>query len=565
MDNEIKRLRRKFFILSSEISLAVIFIMLLILNVLMSLSYQNEFKVASDILQQTAFSNASDVSVETIRLRDVEKAHDGKHIIKRDPKTIKKITLIGNISCADKNAAWYSAGGGILFDYPDENGNIKHVHREYIFNHDERRVTIDFTDGSEFYYQGRLIDAELSDMGSDNFYVSQVWWATHSNSTSNTLDEAVSLIIDSVEITYTEGISVTSFEDYSVTYRSIDEIYPSGVPDTLQSYNFFYIVCDKEGHLIEVNSGNSSLVFSKGRAEQIIKNDENWTNDGTEYECNVSSNKTYTVYSYMSHAQDDSDQVKLIVISAFSGGGVFAVVLILIYIFSGRAVKPISESYSRQKEFISNASHELKTPITVISATTELLEKKKGSDSLTECISAQTEKMGRLVNEMLSLSRLSAPENVYSNFKKFNISHVLENSVLYFESRAFEENKKLVTDIKPDISFNGNPDKIDELAGILTDNALKYSDENSTIKITLNQIKDKIILTCENPCQSFDTNDIPHLFERFYRGDKSHSDETEGYGLGLSIAKEIAELHNGTIETKYKDKVISFTVIFHNK
>ncbi len=564
MDKEIKRLRKKFFILSSGISLAVIFIMLLILNILMQLSYQREFNVASDILQQSAFSNAADVTVETIHLEDTEKAHDGKSIIKRDPKTIKKITLIGNISCTDKKAEWYSAGGGILFDYLDENGSVKHVHKEYIFNHDERKVTIDFNDGSDFFYQGKLIDAEMSDMQSDNFYISQVWWASQSNSTSNSPDGSVKLVIDSVEISYIDGIPITSFVDYNITYRGIDEIYPSGVPDTLKAYSFFYVVCDKDGHLIEVNSGNTSFVFSKERAEQLLANDVTWTHDDTEYECNVSSNKTYTVYSYMSHTQDDYNSVKLIVTSVFSGSGVFLLVLILIYIMSGRVIKPISESYQKQKEFISNASHELKTPITVISATIELMEKKNGHDRLTECVSVQTEKMSRLVNEMLSLTRLSAAEKVYADFKSFDMSRIVENSVLYFESRAFEEQKQLETDINPDIAFNGNADKIDELVGILIDNALKYSDEKAVIRITLRQIKDKIILTCENPCKSFDESDIPHLFERFYRGDKSHSNETEGYGLGLSIAKEIVTLHKGKITAEYKEDTVSFTVSFNN-
>jgi len=96
--------------------------------------------------------------------------------------------------------------------------------------------------------------------------------------------------------------------------------------------------------------------------------------------------------------------------------------------------------------------------------------------------------------------------------------------------------------------------------GILIDNALKYSPEKSEISFSLNRKKDKVIISCKNSCDNFDSNDIPHLFERFYRGDKSHSNETEGYGLGLSIAKEIAELHNASIDVEYEDNIVTFTV-----
>ena len=147
--------------------------------------------------------------------------------------------------------------------------------------------------------------------------------------------------------------------------------------------------------------------------------------------------------------------------------------------------RQIRESYEKQKEFISNASHELKMPITVITATTELMEKKNGSDRLLNCIQVQSEKMSRLVNEMLVLTRLSNYEKQSVDFKQFDISRTVGNAVLYFESRAFEENKRICSDIQENLMYTGSQDKIDELTGILLDNALKYSDESSDIKISL--------------------------------------------------------------------------------
>lgn len=162
---------------------------------------------------------------------------------------------------------------------------------------------------------------------------------------------------------------------------------------------------------------------------------------------------------------------------------------------------------------------------------------------------------------MLVLSRLSKTQN-HGDFKKFDLSHVVRNASLYFESRAFEEEKQMYLDIDEDISIIGIPDRIDELVGILLDNALKYSDEHSKIKLYLKRDKENILLICENPCKDFDSSDLPHLFERFYRADKSHSGEKEGFGIGLSIAKEIVMLHKGSIYTSYNDNIFSVKVVF---
>ena len=170
--------------------------------------------------------------------------------------------------------------------------------------------------------------------------------------------------------------------------------------------------------------------------------------------------------------------------------------------------------------------------------------------------------MSRLVNEMLDLTRLSNPQKASVSFQRFDMSRIVRNTVLYFESRAFEEVKTLTADIEDELYISGDPDKTDELTGILIDNALKYSDERSDIRIRLFSENNMAVLTCENLCSSFDTADIPHLFERFYRADKSHSGENEGFGLGLSIAREIVNVYHGTISAEYKDSMVVFRAEF---
>ncbi len=561
MNKEIKYLRKKFFILSAIISVTLIFIMVLILNILMQFSYKNELKNSTEMLLQTAFSNVSDTSSELVLLKDTEINNIGDNIICRNPSTIKKIVLNGIITCTDENAEWYCAGGGLFFELPDKKGNIIYIHKEYIFNRDETKITIDFTDNSDFLCNGLPVETDITKVSQSQFYVSKVWWASSSTKQVMKPNETVKLELESMEIYYLDNTYLASSENFVPLIRNFNDIYPTGISDTLRAYNCFYFISDKQGNIVEINNGNSTEIFSQEQALKMMNSENSeWTSDNKKYKRTVNSNDEIIIYSFISNAQAEHNTNKLIIVSALSGGGVFVLVLILIYFISGKVVKPISESYQKQKEFISNVSHELKTPITVISATTELMEKKNGSDKLTICVQAQSQKMSRLVNEMLTLTKLSEFEKQCGDFKQFNISQIVSNSVLYFESRAFEEGKRIQSNINENLIFTGNVDKIDELVGILLDNALKYSDEHSEIKICLYSEKENIILTCENPCKNFNTDDISRMFERFYRADKSHSDEKEGFGLGLSIAKEIVDIHNSTIYAEYKNNMVVFNL-----
>lgn len=560
MYKEIKHLRKKFIALSSVISFSVIFIMLLILNLLMNMSYQNEFKSAKDMVTQTAYSNADKIDSEVILLSDEPVDGDGNYVIPRNPHTIKSVTLNGNISCSDENADWYCAGGGLFFELYDELGNMKYIHKEYKFNQGNTKVTIDFTDDSDFLFDGQSVQTDITKVSEKCFYVSYVWWTGSSTATEKN-PKNVTLQIDSVEIQYLDNISAASVENYKVLNRSFNNIYPSGVPQILNNFSCFYIMTDSDGNISEINNGNFTGGISRQDAEKYIS-DKGKTEiiNKMKYEHIVSESDGLKMHLFIHDSQSQKDSRQLLFISVLSGGAVFIFVIILIYFISGKAVSPIRESYEKQKEFISNASHELKMPITVITATTELMEKKNGSDRLLNCIQVQSEKMSRLVNEMLVLTRLSNSEKQSVDFKQFDISRTVGNAVLYFESRAFEENKRICSDIQENLMYTGSQDKIDELTGILLDNALKYSDESSDIKISLHMENGNIIISCENSCSNFDPGDIPHLFDRFYRGDKSHSAEKEGFGLGLSIAKEIVSAHKGNIKAEYKGNNVIFTV-----
>lgn len=561
MYKEIRHLRKKFFVLSALISFTVIFIMLTTLNLLMKVSYQNELNTAKDTVNQIAFSNAPDIDSEVLFLKNMQTNNNGDRIVVRNPHLIKSITLNGQISCSDKNAEWYCAGGGIFFELYNSSGNMKYVHKEYKFNRGDTKITIDLTDNSNFMYEGNPIQTDISEVSDSCFYISEIWWTGSSVNEEN--PENVKLEIESIEIEYRDNVSAASLPYYKPANRNFNEINMTGLSQISNNFSCFYIITDRENNLAELNNGNLSETISQEYAEKIIQdNDTVLKINNTKYKHYVTDTEKLKIHVFIYNTQAEKNSRMLLVMSILSGSTVFILVLILIYFVSGKAVKPISESYEKQKDFISNASHELKMPITVISATTELIEKKNGSDRLLNCIQVQSQKMSRLVNEMLELSRLSGSDKQCVIFNTFDISRTVQNAVLYFESVAFEEKKELLSDIQDNLNFKGNQAKIDELVGILLDNAIKYSDDQAQIKISLYAKNDAIILTCENPCKNFDKSDIPYLFDRFYRTDKSHSGEKEGFGLGLSIAREIVSLHNGTINADYKNNIIIFNIRF---
>ena len=257
MDNEIKYLRKKFFLLSSIISFIVIFVMMLILNILMQVTYKNEMKAAADMLAQTASSNASDAASEIIFLKDTQTNQNGYNIIPRNPGTIKKVILNGTISCTDPNAEWYCAGGGLFFELPDSKGNIKYVHKEYKFNRDNTKIIIDFTDDSDFLYNGSPLKTDITKVSPKHFFVSEVWWASSSANHDMGPNEDVKLELESIELQYLSGSSAASSENYVAVNRDFNEIYPDGLPDTLNNYRCFYLISDRQGTLLEVNNGNT--------------------------------------------------------------------------------------------------------------------------------------------------------------------------------------------------------------------------------------------------------------------------------------------------------------------
>ncbi|MGI5960008.1 MAG: sensor histidine kinase [Massiliimalia sp.] len=238
--------------------------------------------------------------------------------------------------------------------------------------------------------------------------------------------------------------------------------------------------------------------------------------------------------------------------------GLLAVLLLLI-ILSGRIVKPFSENYEKQKRFITDAGHELKTPLTIIDADAEVLEMDLGENEWLSDIQNQTKRLAQLTNSLILLSRMEEMPQIEKI--EFPISDIAEEAVEGFQALAKTQNKILTSHVQPMLSLCGDEKAIRQLITILLDNALKYSNDGGRIDLTLEKQKNTIRLSVFNTTPFIEKASLPHLFDRFYRTDQSRNSRTGGYGLGLSIAAAIVNTHKGKIWAVTQDeKSLTITV-----
>ena len=236
-----------------------------------------------------------------------------------------------------------------------------------------------------------------------------------------------------------------------------------------------------------------------------------------------------------------------------------ALVLVLIFLFSGKALKPIAESYDKQKQFITDAGHELKTPLTLILANTDIAEAEIGKNEWLDDIRAEGHRLAELVNQLVALSRMDEEGHGLS-FSEVPLGELVSDAVNEFGTLAKSRGKHLSASIDKEAATFGDEALLYRLVGLLLDNAIKYCDEGGEITVSL-QGGRRITLTVENTYAAVGETELSRLFDRFYRADRART-FTGGYGVGLSMAKAITEKHRGEITAYKKDSThIGFKVI----
>lgn len=250
--------------------------------------------------------------------------------------------------------------------------------------------------------------------------------------------------------------------------------------------------------------------------------------------------------------------IQIIILLAIILTIIFEIIIYLISIkLSEWIVKPVDETFNKQKQFISDASHELKTPLAVIEANTEVLESNIGENKWLTYIKNEIESMNKLISELLLLAKMENLDSI-NDTEKFDLSQETEIAVSTFESMAFEKQVKLETNIEKNIMFNGRKEDVKHIISTLVDNAIKHT--STKVEVDLIKEKEFIILNVKNEGEEIPEDEREKIFERFYRVDKARNRDEKRYGLGLAIAKSTVEKYNGSIKVNCKDGITDFIV-----
>jgi two-component system, OmpR family, sensor histidine kinase CiaH len=329
---------------------------------------------------------------------------------------------------------------------------------------------------------------------------------------------------------------------------------PGMSPETPYESRFFTIAFSSNGEVTAVNTGSIAAIDTADAftyAQQIYQSGrQSGFIDDFKYKSYDTDNGG-TLLVFLDRGRDLDSLRSFVRASMAVSGSVIIAVFILLLIFSPRAIKPIADSYAKQKRFITDASHEIKTPLTVIGANIDVLEMEQGANQWTKSIRNQVGRLSSLTASLISLSRLEEEQSL--QLLDFSLSDAVKESVEPFAELAQSQGKSFELSVEDHISFTGDEQAIRQLTTILADNALKYASGDGEISFTVKRLGKYAEIICRNSADGIEKGNHDILFERFYRADSSHSQTQPGYGLGLSVAQAIVLAHRGRISAKSED------------
>lgn len=330
-----------------------------------------------------------------------------------------------------------------------------------------------------------------------------------------------------------------------------------------QLSTFYSVAISNNGSVLALDNGNKEL-YNNDELTQIAKSilDEKKLSGRTSNLSYVVKDKNgYTLVAFMDNTVSEAGlrtMLRYVLIVGFTSIiGMFLLSLPL----SKRIIKPLEENDRKQKQFISDASHELKTPVAIIGTNTELLYREIGNNEWLENIKYENERMGILIKQLLDLSHA---EDVIVSMENINFSRIILGEILAFESFAFEKEKEFIIDIDEDVYLIGNQIQLKQLVSILLDNSIRHS-SGKNININLKRKNNTIELNLINDSNEIPQEKLNHIFDRFYRVDEVRNSEDLHYGIGLSIAKAIVEKHGGNIEVLTKNGKFKLIIKFFIK
>lgn len=352
-----------------------------------------------------------------------------------------------------------------------------------------------------------------------------------------------------------------AFQEYYVDAPTLNEAFSSNVR---RQADYWVIRYDDKGRFVSINGR-----FSEKNTEYFLQISDQIKNDPTGYGqrgrlwYESSDTPDGKAIAFIDGTSEINALSRLFLISLIVCVAGLSVTYLLVVHFSDYIVASEVENFSKQNDFITNASHELKTPLAVIRANTEMSRMINGEDEWSESTLKQIDHMSGLIANLVMISKAQELEDK-NVMTKIDASSVVENTVNTFESVAKQEGIDIILNIAPGVTLTADASKIMQLVTILVDNAIKYCDEKGSVEVSLSQYrKEAIRFSVSNSYKEGGNVDYNKFFERFYREDKSHNIDKGGYGIGLSIAENICRQYNGDIKAVWKNERISFVCILY--
>ena len=333
-------------------------------------------------------------------------------------------------------------------------------------------------------------------------------------------------------------------------------------PETPFESRFFSVLLNEKGQVLQSDTGQIAAVDdqSAGEMAQAVWSSGNASGFQGDYRYIRAAEAEGTRFIFVDCRRSLSNfRTTLIASVLVALAGLLAVFLLLL-ILSKRIVRPVAESYEKQRRFITDAGHELKTPLTIIGADLDLVEPELEGNEWLQDIRCQVRRLTGLTQDLIFLSRMEEETPPIQPIE-FPLSDLTEEMAQSFQGLAKAQGKRLTLSIPPILSYTGDEKAIRQLLSILLDNALKYTPEEGEVEIALKKEGRMIRLSVSNTIdRPMEREMLDRLFDRFYRGDQSRSSQTGGYGLGLSIAKGIVLAHRGKIRAESSGASLSVIV-----